>query len=71
MQGSRAGGQAALEAHWRVVDARRNTDEVGGETFESPVAVLPKPPVSAAKFAFCLVPPVVTNAQPSVVPELE
>jgi uncharacterized protein len=34
----RAGGQATLEAHWRVVDARRNTDEVGGETFESPVA---------------------------------
>lgn len=34
----RAGGQAALAAHWRIVDARRNTDEVGGETFESPVA---------------------------------
>ncbi len=34
----RAGGQATLEAHWRVVDARRNTDEVGGETFSSPVA---------------------------------
>jgi uncharacterized lipoprotein YmbA len=34
----RAGGRATLEAHWRVVDARRNTDEVGGETFESPVA---------------------------------
>ena len=34
----RAGGQATLEAHWRVVDARRNTDEVGGETFTSPVA---------------------------------
>jgi uncharacterized protein len=34
----RAGGQATLEAHWRVVDARRNTDEVGGDTFESPVA---------------------------------
>jgi uncharacterized lipoprotein YmbA len=35
---ARAGGQATLEAHWRVVDARRNTDEVGGKTFESPVA---------------------------------
>ena len=34
----RAGAQATLEAHWRVVDARRNTDEVGGETFTSPVA---------------------------------
>jgi uncharacterized lipoprotein YmbA len=34
----RAGGQATLEAHWRVVDAHRNTDEVGGETFTSPVA---------------------------------
>jgi uncharacterized lipoprotein YmbA len=34
----REGGQATLEAHWRVVDARRNTDEVGGETFQSPVA---------------------------------
>jgi uncharacterized lipoprotein YmbA len=34
----REGGQASLEAHWRVVDARRNTDEVGGETFQSPVA---------------------------------
>jgi uncharacterized protein len=34
----RAGSQATLEAHWRVVDARRNSDEVGGETFESPVA---------------------------------
>jgi uncharacterized lipoprotein YmbA len=34
----RAGGQATLEAHWRVVDARRNTDEIGGETFESPAA---------------------------------
>jgi uncharacterized lipoprotein YmbA len=33
----RAGAQATLEAHWRVVDARRNTDEIGGETFESPV----------------------------------
>jgi uncharacterized lipoprotein YmbA len=33
----RAGGQATLEAHWRVVDAHRNTDEIGGETFESPV----------------------------------
>jgi uncharacterized lipoprotein YmbA len=35
---ARAGGQATLEAHWRVTDARRNTDEIGGETFESPVA---------------------------------
>jgi uncharacterized protein len=34
----RLGGQASLEAHWRVVDGRRNTDEIGGETFESPVA---------------------------------
>ncbi len=34
----RAGGQATLETHWRIVDARRNTDEVGGETFESPVS---------------------------------
>jgi uncharacterized lipoprotein YmbA len=34
----RAGGQATLEAHWRVVDAHRNTDEIGGETFESSVA---------------------------------
>ena len=34
----RAGAQATLEAHWRVGDARRNTDEVGGETFTSPVA---------------------------------
>jgi len=34
----REGGQATLEAHWRVVDTRRNTDEVGGDTFESPVA---------------------------------
>jgi uncharacterized lipoprotein YmbA len=33
-----AGGRAMLEAHWRVVDARNNADEVGGETFESPVA---------------------------------
>jgi len=35
---ARAGAQATLEAHWRVVDARRNTDEIGAETFESPVA---------------------------------
>jgi uncharacterized lipoprotein YmbA len=34
----REGGQATLEAHWRVVDARRSTDEVGGETLSSPVA---------------------------------
>src|ERR1700677_2395408 len=34
----REGAQATLEAHWRVVDSRRNTDEVGGETFQSPVA---------------------------------
>ncbi|MGA2396836.1 MAG: PqiC family protein [Steroidobacteraceae bacterium] len=34
----REGGQATLEAHWRVVDTRRNTDEVGGETLSSPVA---------------------------------
>jgi uncharacterized lipoprotein YmbA len=35
---ARAGGQATLEAHWRVVDARRNADEIGAETFESPMA---------------------------------
>jgi len=35
---ARADGQATLEAHWRVVDARRNADEIGAETFESPVA---------------------------------
>jgi hypothetical protein len=34
----RSGGPATLEAHWRVIDARRGTDEVGGETFESPAA---------------------------------
>jgi uncharacterized lipoprotein YmbA len=34
----REGGQATLEAHWRVVDARRHSDEVGAETFQSPVA---------------------------------
>jgi uncharacterized lipoprotein YmbA len=34
----RTGGPATLEAHWRVIDARRNTDEIGGETFESPAA---------------------------------
>jgi len=34
----RTGGNATLEAHWRIVDARRNIDEIGGETFESPVA---------------------------------
>src|SRR5580658_5918647 len=33
-----AGGQAALEAHWRVLDARRNIDEIGAETFAAPVA---------------------------------
>ena len=33
----RQGGQATLEAHWRVVDTRRSTDEIGGETFQSPV----------------------------------
>jgi hypothetical protein len=33
----REGGQATLEAHWRMVDARRNTDEVGGESMSSPV----------------------------------
>ncbi len=35
---ARADGQATLEAHWRVVDAHRNADEIGAETFESPVA---------------------------------
>jgi uncharacterized lipoprotein YmbA len=34
----RAGGQATLEAHWRVLDARRSTDEIGSETFESAAA---------------------------------
>jgi uncharacterized lipoprotein YmbA len=32
----RTGGTATLEARWRIVDARRNTDEIGAETFESP-----------------------------------
>jgi uncharacterized lipoprotein YmbA len=30
------GGTATLEARWRIVDARKNTDEIGAETFESP-----------------------------------
>jgi uncharacterized lipoprotein YmbA len=34
---ARVGGQATVQAHWRIVDARRKIDEVGGETFESPV----------------------------------
>jgi uncharacterized lipoprotein YmbA len=33
----RAGGQATLEAHWRVVEAHSNTDEIGADIFESPV----------------------------------
>jgi uncharacterized lipoprotein YmbA len=33
----REGGQATLEAHWRIVDATHNIDELGGETFQHPV----------------------------------
>jgi uncharacterized lipoprotein YmbA len=33
----RAGGQATLEAHWRIVDAAHGIDELGGETFQQPV----------------------------------
>jgi hypothetical protein len=30
----REGGQAMLEAHWRIVDAARGIDEIDGETFQ-------------------------------------
>ncbi len=35
---ARAGGNAALEAHWRIVDAESKTDAVGSEVFTAPVA---------------------------------
>jgi uncharacterized protein len=31
------GGNATLEAHWRIVDPAAKSDEVGGETFEAPL----------------------------------
>jgi uncharacterized protein len=34
---ARHGGQATLEAHWRVADAAANSDDVGGEVFAAPL----------------------------------
>jgi len=34
---ARSGGQATVEAHWRIVDAAAKTDEVGGEVFAAPL----------------------------------
>jgi uncharacterized lipoprotein YmbA len=34
---ARRGGQAALEAHWRIVDPQSSTDSVGGETFTAAI----------------------------------
>jgi uncharacterized protein len=33
---ARLGGPAALEAHWRIVDAAGRRDEIGGEVFSEP-----------------------------------
>ena len=34
---ARRGGQATLEAHWRIVDPQSSTDTVGGETFTAAI----------------------------------
>jgi uncharacterized lipoprotein YmbA len=34
---ARSGGQATIEAHWRIVDAAAKTDAVGGGVFASPL----------------------------------
>jgi uncharacterized protein len=34
---ARLGGDAALEAHWRIVDAQSKSDEVGAGVFTAPV----------------------------------
>lgn len=34
---ARSGGQATIEAHWRIVDAAATSDEVGGELFAAPL----------------------------------
>jgi uncharacterized protein len=33
---ARLGGETALEAHWRIVDAASGRDEIGGEVFSAP-----------------------------------
>jgi uncharacterized protein len=35
---ARKGGNATLEAHWRIVDPAAQSDQVGGESFEAPIA---------------------------------
>jgi uncharacterized lipoprotein YmbA len=35
---ARAGGNAALETHWRIADAQSKTDWVGSDIFTAPVA---------------------------------
>jgi uncharacterized lipoprotein YmbA len=31
------GGRATLEAHWRIIDPAANADEIGGETYSTPL----------------------------------
>jgi uncharacterized protein len=31
------GGHASIEAHWRIVDGKAGTDEIGSDRFEAPV----------------------------------
>lgn len=35
---ARLGGNATLEAHWRIVDPASQSDQIGGESFSSPIA---------------------------------
>jgi uncharacterized lipoprotein YmbA len=34
----RSGGQASIEAHWRILDPRTGADRVGSEMFKAPLA---------------------------------
>lgn len=35
---ARKGGNAVLEAHWRIVDPQSDSDQLGGEVFTAPVS---------------------------------
>jgi uncharacterized lipoprotein YmbA len=50
---ARRGGQATLEAHWRIVDPASQADLVGGETFTAPIAGEDSAAIARA-FSACL-----------------
>jgi uncharacterized lipoprotein YmbA len=50
---ARRGGNAVLEAHWRIVDPQSDVDQLGGEVFSAPVSGEDYAAIAAA-FSTCL-----------------